>query len=180
MMEEPPDIAAFGRRIMIIGPTNAGKSTLAVAIGQKLGIPARHVDLYRHAPNTDWVQRSDAEFAALHDAAVAEPEWVMDGNYSALMPGRIAAATGIVALDDALWWRYWRYFARTLNRQRAGALEGNRDSIKWEMIHWLWTTRHSAEKYIAMARDTGLPLAVCRDQRQLQALYRAWGLSLPS
>lgn len=179
-MEPPPDIAKFGRRIMILGPTNAGKSTLAVAVGQKLGIPVRHVDLFRHAPHTDWVQRPDEEFHALHAAAIAEPEWVMDGNYSDIMPPRLKLATGIVALDDTLWRRYWRYFRRTLNQKRAGALEGNKDSIKWAMIEWLWKTRHSAGKYIEMAKATGLPLVICRNQRELRRLYRAWDLTLPS
>lgn len=139
-----PVLSSFGRRIMIVGPTNAGKSTLAVAIEQKLGIPALHVDLLRHAPHTDWVPRPDEEFHALHARAIAEPEWVMDGNYSDIMPPRLKLATGIVALDDALWRRYWRYFKRTLNHRRSGALEGNQDSIKWAMIEWLWKTRHSA------------------------------------
>lgn len=179
-MQEPPDIATLGRRIMIVGPTNAGKSTLAVAIGQKLGIPVRHVDLLRHAPHTDWVQRPDDEFHALHAAAIAEPEWVMDGNYTGIMPARLRRATGIISLDDALWRRYWRYFRRTLHRKRAGALEGNRDSIKWAMIHWLWHTRRAGAKLQAMAEGTGLPLAVCRNERDLQAVYRAWGLTLPS
>lgn len=178
-MDDLPELSALGRRIMIVGPTNAGKSTLAVAIGAKLGIPAAHVDLFRHAPRTDWVQRPDEEFEALHLAAIAEPEWVMDGNYSAIMPARLQRATGIISLDDALWRRYLRYFSRTLGERRAGALEGNRDSIKWAMIHWLWHTRQSGAKLRAMAKGTGLPVAVCRNERELDRLYRAWGLTLP-
>jgi adenylate kinase family enzyme len=178
-MDDLPALEEFGRRIMIVGPTNAGKSTLAVALGNKLGVPVHHIDLYRHAPYTNWQTRSDEEFHALHAAAVAEPEWVMDGNYSDIMPLRFSRATGVIALDEPLWSRYWRYFARTLSQRRAGALEGNRDSIKWSMIHWLWITRFSAEKYIGVARQTGLPLVVCRNQKQLQALYRAWGLTRP-
>ncbi|MCY1562437.1 hypothetical protein D9M68_998330 [compost metagenome] len=103
----------------------------------------------------------------------------MDGNYSDIMPGRLSRASGIIALDDGLARRYWRYFRRTLGQRRAGGLEGNRDSIKWAMIHWLWHTRHSGAKLREMAEASGLPVAVCRDQRELQALYRAWGLTLP-
>ena len=179
-MEQPPDIATMGRRIMIVGPTNSGKSTLAVAIGARLGVSALHADLFRHAPNTDWVQRPDAEFHALHAAAIAEHEWVMDGNYSDILPARIARATGIIALDDGLLRRYWRYFRRSLSPRRVGGLEGNRDSIKWMMIHWLWHTRRSGEKLRQRARNTGLPMVICRNQRELDALYRAWGLTLPS
>ena len=179
-MDDLPELSTLGRRIMIVGPTNAGKSTLAVAIGDELGIPARHVDLFRHQPGTDWVQRPDEAFHDLHTAAIAEAEWVMDGNYSDIMTGRLSRASGIIALDDGLGRRYWRYFRRTLRQKRAGGLEGNKDSIKWAMIEWLWKTRHSVDKYIEMAEATGLPLVICRNQRDLQALYRAWGLTLPS
>ena len=178
-MDDLPELSTLGRRIMIVGPTNAGKSTLAVAIGAKLGIPAQHVDLLYHEPNTDWVQRPKPEFHALHEAAVAEPEWVMDGNYSAVMPARLQRASGIIALDEALARRYWRYFRRTLSQNRPGALEGNQDSIKWSMIHWLWHTRRSGEKLRNMAQTSGLPVVVCRGERDLRTLYRAWGLTLP-
>jgi len=178
-MRDLPELSTLGRRIMIVGPTNAGKSVLAVAIGEKLGVPAFHVDLFRHLPDTDWVQRPDAEFHALHEAAIAEPEWVMDGNYTAIMPARLARATGIIVLDEGLGRRYWRYFRRTLGQRRAGALEGNKDSIKWDMVHWLWHTRHAAAKLRAMAESSGLPMVACGNQGELQVLYRAWGLTLP-
>ena len=178
-MSDFPPLADLGRRIMIMGPTNAGKSTLAVALAQRLGVPAFHVDRFRHLPGTDWQQRPTAEFHALHDAAILEPEWVMDGNYSEVLPQRIARATGIIVVDDNLLRRYWRYFRRTTNGARAGALDGNRDSIKWEMIHWLWHTRRASERSRQKARKTGLPFVFTHDQRELNALYAAWGLSRP-
>ncbi|SFV32881.1 Adenylate kinase [Devosia crocina] len=178
-MTEVPALVGFGRRIMIVGPTNSGKSTLAVAIGQRLDLPVVHVDLLHHIPHTDWVARTKEQFHALHAAAIAAPEWVMDGNYSDVLPARIARATGIIALDDRLARRYWRYFTRTIGRNRAGALEGNRDSIKWTMIHWLWHTRRSGDKLRERASASGLPFVCVRGQRELDQLYRAWGLTLP-
>ncbi len=68
---EIPALASLGPRLMICGPSSNGKSTLAVAIERRMGWPAVHLDLFRHQPNTDWVQRPDAEFAALHDSAIA-------------------------------------------------------------------------------------------------------------
>jgi adenylate kinase family enzyme len=174
-------VAALGRRIMIMGPTNAGKSTLAVALANALGIPAMHVDLFRHFPHSDWQQRPDAEFKALHDAAIAEPEWVMEGNYSRLLPQRIARATGIIVIDDRLWRRCWRYFRRTLSKKpRAGGLEGGQDSIKWAMLHWLWHTRNGGESSRERAKSCGRPYVFAQDQRELDQLYAAWGLTRPS
>lgn len=171
-------IVALGRRIVIMGPTNAGKSTLAVALAEKLGLPALHVDLFRHLPGTNWVQRPTVEFHALHDEAIAADEWVIDGNYSEVLPQRLARATGIIVLDDALWRRYWRYLLRTLGlRPRAGNLEGNKDSIKWEMLHWLWHTRNGGAASRVKAEATGLPTLFCHNRRELDALCTAWGLN---
>ena len=179
LMSDFPPLADLGRRIMIMGPTNAGKSTLAVALAQRLCVPAFHVDRFRHLPGTDWRQRPKADFHALHDAAIREPEWVMDGNYSEVLPQRIARATGIIVVDDSLLRRYWRYFRRTRSGARAGALDGTRDSIKWSMIHWLWHTRNASERSRQKARETGLPLVFRHNERELNALYAAWGLSRP-
>ena len=179
-MAEILPLAALGRRIMVLGLTNSGKSTLAVALSSKLGIPAVHLDQLQHRPNTNWEQRPEAEFASLHDAAVGEPAWVMDGSYSRVMPQRLLRATGIIVVTDSLVIRYWRYFARTLfQKVRAGALEGGQDRVNWKMLGWLWKTRNSIGKYQQVALSSGLPHVFASNQRELDALYAEWGLTRP-
>ena len=179
-MADIPPLAALGRRIMVLGLTNSGKSTLAVALSDRLGIPAIHLDQLQHRPNTNWEQRPEAEFAALHDAAILAPEWIVDGSYSRVMPQRLARATGIIVVTDSLVIRYRRYFARTLfQKVRAGALEGGQDRLNWKMLAWLWKTRHSIGKYQQLARNSGLPHVFASDKRELDALYAEWGLTRP-
>lgn len=180
-MTNIPALEAMGRRIVILGPSNSGKSTLAEAISRALAIPAIHLDRLRHLPNTDWVVRPDPEFHALHDAAVARDEWVMDGNYSRLLPQRFARATGVVVIDDHYVRRFGRYLRRTLfEPQRAGSLEGNRDSIKWQMVSWIWKTRSSVGRYRGFGEASGLPMVDCRSMAEVEALYRHWGLTRPA
>jgi adenylate kinase family enzyme len=174
-----PPLETLGPRIMICGPSNAGKSTLASAIGRKLDLEVLHVDLFRHLPATDWVQRPDAEFEALHDAAIVGERWVMDGNYAHLMPRRIARASGIVLIGDNRWANLRRYFVRTLfQRQRIGSLAGDRDSLKWEMIHWiLGPSPRNLARYRKELPATGLPFVETRSMHELNRLYAAWDLS---
>ncbi len=175
-------LASLGERIVILGPSNAGKSTLALALSEKLGLPAVHLDQLQHLPGTDWQTRPEAEFRALHDAAIEEESWVMEGNYSRLMPQRLARATGIILITSSPWLRIGRYLKRTLvNRaDRAGHLEGAQDSIKWEMIHWILVkTRNSDAKYSDVVRRSGLPAVECRTARALSDLYCAWELQSP-
>lgn len=180
MPDHIPPLAALGRRIMVLGLTNSGKSTLAVALSSKLGIPAVHLDQLQHRPNTNWAPRPEAEFAALHDSAIEAPEWIIDGSYSRVMPQRLARATGIIVITDSLATRYRRYVARTLfQKERAGALEGGQDRLNWKMLAWLWKTRNSIGKYQQLALRSGLPHVFAGNKRELDALYAEWGLTRP-
>jgi adenylate kinase family enzyme len=168
----------FGQRIMICGPSNSGKSTLAVAIGQKLGLPALHIDQFRHLPKTDWVQRPDAEFYRLHDEAILGDAWVIEGNYTKLVPQRLARATGIILLGDNRWANLWRYFRRSLTqRDRPGALDGAKDSIKWEMIRWIVVVSpKNLRRYRIDLPASGLPFLEVRSMGELRRLYAIWSL----
>ena len=172
-------LSALGERIMVCGPSNSGKSTLAVALANKIGAEPFHVDLFRHLPDTNWVQRPDEEFHALHDAAILRERWVMDGNYSSLMPQRFARATGIILLYDSHWANFRRYLWRTLfQSNRVGALAGNKDSLKWEMIRWiLFVQPTRRERDRDRVRAVGLPLVEVNSMGELKRLYAEWGLT---
>lgn len=82
-------LAELGERICILGPSNSGKSTLADAIARKRGLPAIHLDRLYHLPHTNWQPRPGEAFVALHDQAIADERWVIDGNYTKCMPQRL-------------------------------------------------------------------------------------------
>ena len=180
-MAEVMPLAALGRRIVIMGPSNAGKSTLAAAIGKKTGLPVVHLDQLHHQPNTDWQPRPAAEFASLQRAAIEQDSWVMDGNYSGLLPERLARATGAIVLDDNRWLRLGRYFRRTLlERGRIGNLEGNKDSVKWSMIHWVLVgSRYSGARYRNFVSQKELPAVFVGNMSDLRKLHAHWALPRP-
>jgi adenylate kinase family enzyme len=105
-------LTELGPRICIMGPSNSGKSTLAEAIAKARGLQVVHLDQLHHLPHTDWVPRPPAEFTALHDAAIAGDRWVMDGNYSRLLPQRLRRATGLILLDVPTTTSLYRYIRR--------------------------------------------------------------------
>ncbi len=164
---------------MICGPSNSGKSTLAVALGRRLGIPAIHLDRFRHLEHTDWRQRPDEEFARMHDAAVQGDAWVMDGNYSKLFASRLSRATGIILLSDYRLFNFARYLRRTLfQKHRPGNLEGASDSLKWAMVNWILVrSPPGLARYRRELPAAGLPFLEVRGIRQLNRLYLAWGLA---
>lgn len=167
---------------MILGPSNSGKSTLALALSDKLGLPVQHLDRFQHLPNTDWEPRPEPEFKALHDQAILADRWIMDGNYSRLMANRFERATSVILITSNHWLRLLRYFRRTLTQssERAGQLEGGRERLKWSMIDWIiLKTPKNALRYAAMVEASGLPSVHCRTLKELKSLYQMWELPLP-
>ena len=169
----------LGPRIVVLGPSNSGKSTLATAVAKQLDCPIIFLDQLRHVPNTDWEVRPYSEFKMLHAKAISQDAWVMDGNYSALFEDRFKRATGIIFLRSNRFLRFYRYLKRTLTAgtDRIGGLAGGKDSIKWEMIDWvLFKSKKNSDRYLKMARATALPIVEVQSAKQLNAVYKAWGL----
>ena len=167
-----------GPRICIMGPSNSGKSTLAEAIGRARSLGVVHLDQLRHLPHTDWVPRPPEEFAGLHDKAVTGDRWVIEGNYSRLLPQRLDRATGFILLDASTTTSLCRYVRRCwFERDLRGALEGGRDSVKRNMIrHIVVTTRANRIRYRNMIDGISLPRMQISTTGALAAFYRANGL----
>jgi adenylate kinase family enzyme len=165
----------LGSRICIMGPSNSGKSTLADAIGRARRLPAIHLDQLFHRPNADWQPRPEAEFIALHDEAIKREQWVMDGNYSRCLPQRLERATGFILLDISTTTSLFRYFRRSwFERDRPGALDGRRDSVKWEMIrHIAVATRANRRRYHEMFEQLDLPKVKLMTVREQARFYRS-------
>jgi adenylate kinase family enzyme len=180
-VDDIPALSQLGRRICIMGPSNAGKSTLAEALSTKLGVPPIFLDQLHHLPHTNWQPRPAQDFHDLQLAALEGSEWIMDGNYSAMLPERLARATGAIVLDDGRWARLARYCYRTLLQgYRPGNLEGNRDSIKWTMIQWILVgSRYNGPRYRQFVTNAGLPHVFCSSMAEVKALYRQWDLRPP-
>ncbi len=172
------ELSELGERICIMGPSNSGKSTLADAIARKTRTQAIHLDRLFHLPETDWDPRPFAEFQVLHDAAIEASRWVIDGNYSQLLPQRLARATGFILLDVSTPLSLFRYIRRSLLQpSRIGALEGGKDSVKTEVLrHIMRTTPKNRRRYAELLRTSNLPKAYLVSARQIDACFLQWEL----
>ena len=110
----------IGTRIVVVGTTSSGKSTLAARLAQALGVPFVELDALNWEPNWVSVYETDPdEFARRLAAATAGASWVVAGNYTG--PSREAFWR---RLETAVWldlplpqilyrvitrsWRRWR------------------------------------------------------------------------
>lgn len=84
------------RRIAIVGPVAAGKSTLARHLGARLALPVVELDDVRWRSGRRF---SDAEWAATHHQLLQPECWIIAGDHRAVAAERFAAADTIVWLD---------------------------------------------------------------------------------
>ncbi|MBE8596142.1 GTPase [Xenorhabdus sp. BG5] len=172
-------LSDLGNRICIMGPSNSGKSTLANAISRKCNLKVIHLDQLFHLPNTNWQERSVDEFISLHDMAIKEDNWVIDGNYRKCLSQRLFRATGVILLDVSTSSSLLRYVNRTLfQRKRYGGLEGSRDSIKWKMIHHISVVTPNSRKYYAgLFEQLTIPKIKLTSIKEIKDQFDKWELT---
>lgn len=103
----------------------------------------------------------------------------MDGNYSICIPQRFRRATGLILLDVSTPVSLLRYFRRSLfETGRLGALEGGRDSIKWDMIHHIAVVQpRNRKRYSAMFDELDLPKLRLSSVTAIKQRFNAWDLT---
>src|ERR1700749_1478928 len=102
------------QRVAILGRGAAGKSTLALMLSRRLGIPVTELDSIfwrpgvRPTPEPGWT--------AIQRELVARERWIIDGDlgpYDTGLALRLRAADTIVVLDFPLWRCVWRALRRS-------------------------------------------------------------------
>ncbi len=136
------------QRVITVGATGAGKSTLGRRLAGRRGV--EFVELDALFWGAAWTPAEPAVFRARVEAAIAGPAWVVAGNYGAVRDLVWPRADTIVWLDYSLPLVLGRLTARTLRRAitREVLWNGNRENL-WEhamlwsersLFHWLFST----------------------------------------
>lgn len=155
------------RRVVVVGNSGAGKTTLARQLADRLGLSHIELDSLFHQPG--WTERDQDEFRAdlIERMAAAENGWTICGNYqgvtwSTTMP----RADTIVWLDLPKRVVMRRVTTRTVRRAltRQELWNGNREPLtnfyRWapekNIIRWSWTMHESyRQRYLdALTRGT--------------------------
>ena len=127
-------------RISIIGTSGAGKTTVASRLAQKLSIAHIELDALRHGPN--WTEMPDDELRRRVTECIASPNWVIDGNYSAVRELVWQRATTVAWIDPP----HWRIMTQVIGRSISRAVtqkelwNGNRETVRsWlNADHPIW------------------------------------------
>jgi adenylate kinase family enzyme len=118
------------KRIVVIGTTGSGKTTLARRLAERLGVPHVELDALHWEPN--WTMAPLETFRERVAQALEGEAWVIDGNYSKVRDIVWSRADTIIWLDYPFLAIFARLIRRTLRRliTREELWNGNRE--RWQ------------------------------------------------
>lgn len=102
------------RRVHVIGTSGSGKTTVAEALADKLGI--RHIELDAIHWQPGWIELPNEELIERVSEAVQEDAWVIDGNYRVVRQLLWDRVDTIVWLDMPFIPVFLRMLWRTIRR----------------------------------------------------------------
>ena len=124
------------KKLVVVGTTSSGKSTLAEQIAQKIGADFIELDALNWGP--DWTAAGDELLRTRAEEATRSPSWVVAGNYSITRPVTWPRAEAVIWLDYSLWVIFWRLTIRTFKRAitQEELWNGNRERFWWHFKLW--------------------------------------------
>lgn len=122
------------QRVVVVGTSCSGKTTLARQLSRVLGSPHVEMDAIHWMPG--WQERPVDEVRRMAGEAAAAERWVMDGNYSAVRDIVWGRATAVVWLNYPFRVVLWRCLRRTITRAvtREELFSGNRESFRMSFL----------------------------------------------
>ena len=85
------------KKAIVIGCPGSGKTTFAEKLRDKTRLPLFYLDAIWHKPDRTHISRT--EYDARLAEILAQGAWIIDGNYSRTMEGRIAACDTVFLFD---------------------------------------------------------------------------------
>lgn len=153
-----------GRRIAVVGNSGSGKTYVAQALAERLGVPYICNDAIIHRAN--WRPPPRDERLREFQAAFAQPAWTFDGNFGSLKDPEDRLALEridtLVWLDLPRWRAHSQLLVRTVRRAwtKQPLWHGNRESWRQSFASresiLLWALRaHGLRRrqYAALVAD---------------------------
>ena len=158
-------------RILIIGCPCAGKTTLARALSQRLGLPLIHLDQLWWTG--DWKHVTREEFDSRLAMAVNMDRWIIDGNYSRTIPMRLPKCDTIIYLDFDRWTCLRGMVQRMMGsrgRQRPDMGGNCKERFDWEFAKYIWkfNKNNRVQNYTWIAQAKHAKAIVLKNRKQVK------------
>jgi len=145
------------KRILVIGCSGAGKTTLAKELGERLALPVHHLDRLWWRPG--WVEGSCEAFDAKLAEILKTDRWVIDGNYNRTLPERLNYADTVIVLDYSRTLCMYRTLKRILRfygSARPDMADGCPERFDGQFLRYVWNFNRDMRPRLEAALD-GFP-----------------------
>ena len=163
------------RKILILGCSGAGKSTLARQIGRVTGLPVIHLDQHYWLPG--WQEPDKETWLRKISALIAQPQWVMDGNYGGTLALRLAAADTAIFLDfptRVCLGRVLLRVVRSLGRVREDMAPGCPERCDFSFLRYVYRYRREHRcRHLAAVEAFGRKLIILHRPTEVADLVLA-------
>lgn len=158
-------LGQLGQRVVIVGDSCSGKSTLGVDLARWMACPFIELDALYWKP--DWTPSEIPPFRKEVDQATRAPNWVLAGNYDSVRDLTWPRADTVIWLDFPLWVTLPRIVTRSYRRWRDDELlwGTNRERFFNQFMLWdkhqsliAWNLSHRAtllQRYTDAMSDPG-------------------------
>jgi adenylate kinase family enzyme len=145
-------------RVAVVGSGGAGKTTFAVELGERLGLPVIHLDHHYWKPG--WVPMPEVEWTEHQRQLLAGDSWIVDGNYGSTFAVRFARADTVIILALARWRCMLRVLGRWwLHRGEAIQAPGCPERFSPQFLRWVWNYPKRDRKRLQEALGRHAPAA---------------------
>jgi adenylate kinase family enzyme len=160
-------ITSHLERVVVIGTSCSGKTTLARTLATIWKVPHIELDALHWQPN--WSPRPTAALKQLTQAVVAAEQWVLDGNYGKVRDIVWGRATTLIWLNYPLHVVFGRAMSRTVKRVlfQEQLYAGNRETFRLaflskDSILWWSSPRITGGGVSTQPYSNSLNMPICR------------------
>lgn len=169
--KEAVEVIKGSRRLLVMGCSGNGKSTLSNRLSERLGLPYISCDRdIFWLPG--WTLRPRPEIVERMTALAAEDRWIIDGNSPGTLPLRLPRA------DAAIWLRFPRWVSLTSvvkrwlryrGQVRPDMAEGCLEKIDAKYLSYIWNFEKTESPEIVQhlqAARADLPVIILESYRE--------------
>ena len=158
-------------KILIIGCPGSGKTTLARALGEKLGLTVVHLD--RLWWTGGWQNVSMEEFDARLENALKLDKWIIDGNYSRTMETRLQHCDTVIYLDFSRFACLMGMVQRVLRnygKNRPDMPSGCPERFDREFVKFIWNfnKNNRVMNYTWIAKSKHAKAVVLKNRKEVK------------
>lgn len=159
------------KKITVIGCAGSGKTTFSKMLAERLHLPLYTIDELYYGPN--WTKISQEELKDKLVQIMHEPEWVIDGQYTKLIPLRLEYVDTVIFFDLPKRVVMWRVIKRYIQqkREKEGVAGSNTPHFPWHQMKLI--LKYPRKEICHMLSDIPkeIKVVILRNQKEVDTFF---------